>query len=121
MAEMLFECGICKGNYRISFRACPRCGATNEMGKKYRGGFYAREDVMTNFDYILHNEHYNAEHALNHKAFVPLVVPCNCRRSWQSASCPSSRILCANCMKCDFEESQALDIDISSGKIEVIS
>lgn len=121
MAEMLFECSVCWAIYRISARECARCKATNESEKKYRGGFYAREDVMANFDYILHNEHYNAEHALKHKAFVPLVIPCNCRRSWQSASCPASRILCANCMKCDREESQALDIDTGAGNIKVIS
>ena len=121
MAEQLFECGVCNCNYRISARECPRCGATNESRKKYHGGFYAREDVMANFDYILHNEHYNAEHVLKSHAFVPLTVPCIERRSWLSAACPAGRTLCANCMKCDCEESRALDFDVGQGNIRVIS
>jgi hypothetical protein len=48
---------------------CPRCGSTNDMRKKYHGGFYSAEDAQKNNDYQKHNSHYNVNHALNHVAF----------------------------------------------------
>lgn len=134
MAEQLMECAICHTLYRISFKTCPRCHAENYARKAFHGGFYAREDVLANPDYITHNEHYNAEHVLTIKAFVPMTVPCNCRKRYLGPSCPveptrtgeaastrARRSLCYNCMVCDREEGQPLDIDMSSGKIRMVS
>jgi len=121
MAEMLFECGVCHGIYQFSMPACPRCSASNQARKSFHPGFYSRPDVMAHFEFITHNEEYNANHILTYRAFVPLVVPCNCRDRHLSSACPARRCHCAACMKCDREESRALDIDLADNKILVVS
>ncbi len=128
MAEELFECGICHCIYRITARECPRCMASNQSGKRYRGGFYTREDVIANHGYITHNELYNIRYKLTHTAFVPLYIPCNERKSFQGkiietgdTMCPGKRSHCYSCIRCDEKESRALDIDVSAGEIRVIS